>query len=153
MKKLLTGLLALAFLCLSGSAYDQMGGTNGRNMTNISVVRHQFVMQYGVDPKYASLKNPLRRTATNINDGQWLYGQDCAACHGPKGWGDGEAGKNLNPLPSNIAALNSMRMTTDGYLYWAIAEGGVQLGTAMPPFKNTLKVDEIWKIILYLRTL
>lgn len=44
-------------------------------------------------------------------------------------------------------------MTTDGYLYWTIADGGAPLGTAMPPFKSMLKEDQIWKIIIYLREL
>jgi len=110
-------------------------------------------MQHGIDPKYASLTNPLKPTARNINDGEKLYDQNCAACHGATGLGDGEAGKNLNPPPSNIAALSTMPMTTDGYLYWTIAEGGVPLGTAMPPFKGTLKENQIWKIIIYLREL
>jgi mono/diheme cytochrome c family protein len=44
-----------------------------------------------------------------------------------------------------------MPMASDGYLYWTIAEGGVSLKTAMPPFKGALKPDQIWQIILYLR--
>ncbi|HUL42359.1 MAG TPA: c-type cytochrome [Burkholderiales bacterium] len=152
-KKLLMALITLGSLCLSGSAYEQMGTVDGRNMMNMSVLRHQFVMQHGIDPKYASLTNPLKPTARNINDGEKLYDQNCAACHGATGLGDGEAGKNLNPPPSNIAALSTMPMTTDGYLYWTIAEGGVPLGTAMPPFKGTLKENQIWKIIIYLREL
>lgn len=110
-------------------------------------------MQNGIDPKYASLTNPLKPTADNLKDGKRLYEQNCAACHGLSGLGDGEAGKNLSPPPSNIAALGRMPMTTDRYLFWTIAEGGVPLGTAMPPFKDTLKENEIWKIVIYMRWL
>lgn len=46
-----------------------------------------------------------------------------------------------------------MPMATDGYLFWTIAEGGAPVGSAMPAFKQTLKEDDIWKIITYLRTL
>jgi mono/diheme cytochrome c family protein len=31
--------------------------------------------------------------------------------------------------------------------------GGVPLRSAMPPFKNVLKQEGIWKIVLYLRAL
>ncbi|BCB27445.1 hypothetical protein SKTS_23310 [Sulfurimicrobium lacus] len=122
----------------------------GGGMMNMSAIRHRFVSQNGVDPIYASRKNPLKRTAMNIGDGKRLYERNCAACHGPTGLGNGAAGKSLNPPPANLAAFSRTRMATDGYLYWTIAEGGVPLGTAMPPFKNTLKTDEIWKIMIYL---
>lgn len=69
------------------------------------------------------------------------------------GLGDGPDGKNLFPRPANIAAASKMPMASDGYLLWAISEGGVPLGSAMPPFKDALKEEDIWKVILYIRGL
>lgn len=152
MGKRLVNFAALTGLFLSvpvsGQMMDMMqgGGMMGRSTT-----RRHFVMQNGVDPHYASKVNPLKHTAKNIADEKLLFGQNCAMCHGPTGLGDGEAGKNLDPPPPNITALSKMPMATDGYLYWSIAEGGVPLGTDMPPFKGNLKADEIWKIVCYLR--
>lgn len=152
MKSQFINLSISAALLLSTSASGQMMGMmQGGGMMGMSTVRHQFVRQNGVDPNYATKSNPLKRTTRNIEDGKRLYEQNCALCHGPTGLGDGEAGKNLNPPPSNIAAFSKTGMATDGYLYWSIAEGGVPLGTGMPPFKRNLKVDEIWKIVIYLR--
>ncbi len=142
----------LAALLLSTTASGQMMGMMpGGGMMGMSTVRHQFVRQNGVDPNYASKSNPLEHTAKNIEAGKRLYAQNCALCHGPTGLGDGDAGKNLNPPPSNIEAFSKTGMATDGYLYWTIAEGGVPLRTGMPPFKSNLKQDEIWKIVLHLR--
>ena len=151
MRKFIAVLAALGILLLSVPGYSQMGMMQGRGMMNMSMIRHHFVMQNGIDPNYASKANPLKRTAKNFEDGKRLYQQNCALCHGPTGLGNGEAGKSLNPPPANIAGFSKMPMATDGYLYWTIAEGGAPLGTAMPPFKGTLKEDEIWKIIIYLR--
>jgi mono/diheme cytochrome c family protein len=46
-----------------------------------------------------------------------------------------------------------MPIATDAYLYWTIAEGGVPVESAMPPFKAALGEGEIWDIIGYLRQL
>ena len=142
-------LFALGALLLPAPCRSQMGMPGG--MMGMSSVRHQFVMRNGIDPRYASRANPMRGTAKNIAAGKKSYDQNCAACHGATGLGDGEAGKSLSPPPANIAAFVRMRMATDGYLYWTIAEGGTALGTAMPPFKSALTEDDIWKTIIYLR--
>jgi mono/diheme cytochrome c family protein len=42
-------------------------------------------------------------------------------------------------------------IAVDEYLLWSIAEGGKQFDTEMPAFKDTLKREEIWKIIAYMR--
>ena len=118
---------------------------------NMSTIRHQYVRQHGLDPRYASESNPLEATAGNIEAGKQLYEHNCALCHGVTGLGDGVAGQNLNPPPTNISTFSKMAMATDGYLYWTIAEGGTPLGTAMPAFKKSLNKNDIWKIILYLR--
>ena len=159
MKKFIISIVSLGCFLVTASAYSQMGMMGergmmrGGGMMDTSRIRHQFVMRNGVDPAYVSKSNPLKPTDANLTSGKGLFKNYCAACHGLSGRGDGEAGKSLNPPPSNIAASSKMRMATDGYLFWTIAEGGVPLGTAMPPFKNSLKEDQIWKIILYLREL
>ncbi len=110
-------------------------------------------MRNGIDPKYATKVSPLERNAENIATGKKLYEKNCALCHGATGLGDGEAGKDLEPPPANIAMFIKMHNVPDGYLYWTIAEGGIPLQTAMPPFKNVMKEDEIWKTMIFLREL
>lgn len=144
-------LIALGALLLSAQAFSQMGMMMGKGMMNMSMIRHQFVMRNGIDPKYSSKVNPLQSTGDNIEAGKKLYEQNCASCHGLTGLGDGEAGKGLNPPPANIATFIKMPMATDSYLSWTIAEGGVPIGTAMPPFKDVLKEEQMWRIIIYLR--
>lgn len=153
MKRLFVNLAVTGILLLAITAYGQvMGMERGGGMMYMSI-RHNFVMQNGVDPAYAAKSNPLPRTAENIAVGKRLYGANCVPCHGPAGLENGEAGKALNPPPANIAANIKRRMATDAYVYWTIAEGGVPVGSQMPPFEGVLKEDEIWKTILYLRSL
>jgi mono/diheme cytochrome c family protein len=165
MTRIIFGLATLGILLMRVSAYSQMGMMDdgdmmqGRgmmqdsSMMNMSMIRHHYVMRNGIDPSYVSKRNPLKSTKENITSGRILFEKNCASCHGLSGLGDGAAGKNLEPRPSNIAGLSKMPMATDEYLFWTIAEGGVPLGTAMPAFKNTLKEDDIWEIIIYLREL
>ncbi|MEZ5857048.1 MAG: cytochrome c [Hyphomicrobiaceae bacterium] len=90
-------------------------------------------------------------TAETVGEGGRLYAPVCASCHGKSGLGDGEAGKALTPSPALLAYLVQHPMAADEYLLWSVSEGGKAFGTAMPAFKDTLKRDEIWKIIAYMR--
>lgn len=65
--------------------------------------------------------------------------------------GDGEAGKSLTPSPALLAYLIQRPFAADEYLLWSISEGGKPFGTGMPAFKDTLKRDQIWKIIAFMR--
>ena len=39
----------------------------------------------------------------------------------------------------------------DSFMYWTIAEGGAQFGSAMPAFKDALSKDDIWAVIAYIQ--
>jgi mono/diheme cytochrome c family protein len=146
-------LLACWIGLLPSLGYAQMGMMQGRGMGGGSILRHQFVMRNGIDPQYASKQSPIGPSADSLAAGKKLYDQNCASCHGASGLGDGPAAKGMEPRPADIAAFVRTPLATDSYLYWTIAEGGVPIGTAMPPFKSSLKEDEIWKIIVYIRRL
>lgn len=143
--------IALCTVICPFAAYAQMGMMGG-NM-NMSMRRHHYAMMNGVDSRYATKRNSVPDTAENLAAGKALYDQNCSTCHGTGGLGDGPASRNIDPRPANIAAFARMPMATDGYLNWTISEGGVPVGSAMPPFKDSLKDGDIWKIILYLRRL
>ncbi|SIT37746.1 conserved exported hypothetical protein [Paraburkholderia piptadeniae] len=154
MKRSFARFAALGGLCFSLPGYAQMGMMGpGHMMMGMSMVRHHFVMANGIDPQYASAENPLQPSQPNLLSGKRLFEQNCARCHGPRGLGDGPDGKNLTPRPANIAAVSKMPMASDGYLLWTISEGGVPVGSAMPPFKGALREEDIWKIITYVRSL
>lgn len=147
-------LILLIWLVWGGNICMMEGkGMMRGGMMNMSMTRHRFVMKNGINEKYINKANFLQSTADNIKVGKMLYEQNSASCHGISGQGDGEAGTNLDIKPTNIAKFSKMPMATDGYLFWTISEGGVPLQTTMPPFKNILKEDDIWKVIIYLRQL
>ena len=76
-----------------------------------------------------------------------------ASVAGATGRGDGPAAQGLVPAPANLTALTKTRIASDAYLDWTISEGGVPVQSAMPPYKAALSKDDVWKLMLYLRTL
>ena len=117
-----------------------------------SMIRHQYVMREGLPAAYEDLVNPLTATETVLASGQRVYTEICSTCHGVHGDGDGPAGAALDPSPSNISTPPRMpMMSSDAYLYWTVAEGGVPIETGMPPFKEALTPEQIWSVILYVR--
>ena len=79
-----------------------------------------------------------------------LYQTQCAACHGPQGYGDGPAGAALDPAPSDFHDRHRMDQRSVYGLYSTITLG-VQ-GTGMTSFQ-TLSDDERWALALYVSNL
>ena len=113
--------------------------------------RHWSFMNQGVPQDYRGARNPFSFSAETVAAGAKVYTENCAACHGDRGLGDGEAGRDLSPSPALLSYLVQMPMAVDEYLLWAISDGGNAFGTDMPAFKDTLTEDEIWKVITWMR--
>ena len=136
-------LAGFTFILTSGYAQMRMMGRN------VMMNRHHASI-----PKiYKKKSNTVPKTEENLKEGATLYQSYCVSCHGDTGKGDGIAGKELNPRPANIAWSTKMPMASDRYLLWTISEGGAAFGSAMPPFKDALKEEEIWKIVHHIRGL
>lgn len=129
----------------------QMGERGGMGRGGMgSMQRHRQVMRQGVPEPYASLRPPAA-SAEQVARGADLYRTHCAACHGTDGRGNGPTAASLDPAPANLKWLTSMPMGRDtGYLAFAIAEGGVAYGTAMPAYKDVLEVDERQAVVAFL---
>lgn len=115
------------------------------------VERHEVFMRAGVPLEYRSLRNPYPQAQMIIDVGGKLYTAHCASCHASKGSGDGDAGRDLAPSPAFLAYLIKHPRSVDEYLLWTISEGGVQFGSKMPTFKETLTEQQIWQIVTYMR--
>lgn len=88
--------------------------------------------------------------------GKQLYGQQCAACHGTTGRGDGEAAYLLYPKPRDLVAAKYRlvstwdRVATDQDLYDTISRG--MPGSAMPSWSH-LTPDQRWGLVYYIKSL
>lgn len=120
---------------------------------NHSMSRHMQGLMQDVPAPYAGMKNPLPATSEVIAKGAELFTTNCSACHGAGGKGDGSAGETLSPRPSDLTHILQAPLARDGYLFWAVSEGGKRFDTAMPAFNEILNEQARWQIIHYLRTL
>jgi len=94
-------------------------------------------------------------TEGNIENGEKLFSNSCAACHGVSGKGDGPAAVTMKPRPKNLNDYEYMKNLTDEELFNGIKYGGASVGKSpfMPAWGSTLSDQEIIDIILYLRSL
>ncbi|MBR0553156.1 c-type cytochrome [Stakelama marina] len=143
-----------ATILFGGSALSaqMMGQGMGRGMGHPSMARHHEAMMNGIPAKFADLRNPLPIDSATLSAGRQVYQADCASCHGAEGRGDGPLARTLNPPPADLAWSARMPLSRqDGYLYWTIAEGGQQFGTAMPAFGQALTRKQAWSVIAYIQ--
>lgn len=81
--------------------------------------------------------------------GQTLYAQNCAACHGISGAGDGIFGQTFNPA-TNFTDAQIMLGASTAILDGKIRRGG--MGTGMPYWGTIFTDEEIEALIAYLWT-
>jgi len=101
-------------------------------------------------------------TPEHLEQGKALYAQNCAACHGENGAGDGVFASQGEDSPSSITNGHDLKPPTDftdsslmlgaspALLQGKIVRGG--MGTGMPYWGPILTEDQIWAILDYLYT-
>jgi len=75
-----------------------------------------------------------------------IYGQNCAACHGANGDGNGPAGKTLDPKPTSFTKDERVNELSPFGAFNTIRLG--VSGTAMPSFSG-LSDAEVWDLAFY----
>ena len=126
-------------------------GMMGHGMMMGSMARRQQAMMEGIPEPYRSARNPLPSSSATLERGAQVYAQNCASCHGAKGYGDGPAGEQLSPRPADLSRLAHSPMAGDPYVYWTVSEGGRPVGSAMPAFKELLSPRDTWAVVAYVR--
>jgi mono/diheme cytochrome c family protein len=101
-------------------------------------------------PDAAKIKNPVEATAQSVAAGKQLYLRHCASCHGTSGAGG--PGNDLIPAAPSLVGPNWNHGSTDGEIFSNI-RNGVAPDFNMVPFKDSLKDDDIWSVVNYLRSI
>ncbi len=88
--------------------------------------------------------------APNLLQGKALYQETCAACHGPSGEGNGAAGKDLDPQPTDFTDTARFRQRSLYALFNTLTYG-VE-GTGMSSFSELSPTDR-WNLAAYVGSL
>ncbi len=94
------------------------------------------------------IKSPYAFDDAFIKKGKTLFNNMCVVCHGNKGKGDGIAGMNLKPRPSNLPSVK-VQSQTNGELFWKMTTGR----PPMAAYKDIISVEQRWQLIAYIRQL
>jgi cytochrome c oxidase subunit 2 len=96
----------------------------------------------------------VNATPEALAEGQRLFAQNCAACHGETGAGNGVFSANIKALggktPANFSDPATMLGAPPALLQGKILRGG--MGTGMPSWGPILTDQQTWNIISYLYT-
>ncbi len=85
-----------------------------------------------------------------LSQGEQLYQENCAGCHGPDGEGGGPQAADLSAEPVNFTDQAYMSEKSGADLFEAISSG---VGADMPAYADQLNSDERWALADYLRSL
>ena len=134
-------------------------------MAGAAVVLTAALLSSGVTLASAPQPSPTNQVqprTSQVQQGEALYRNYCAACHGPQGEGLGENWKQRNtqgelPPPPHDETGHTWRHS-DEMLYRMIREGwrdpfNKTERLTMPAFGQVLKAEEIEAVVDYLKTL
>ena len=98
--------------------------------------------------------DPLPVTEGNLLRGKEVFLDRCVGCHGLTGNGKGPGASFLSPPPADFTDKDDACCGGDtgpGDFYYRILRGWP--GTAMENFGDRLSVDDIWRVVLFLKTI
>jgi cytochrome c oxidase cbb3-type subunit 2 len=107
-----------------------------------------------IDRSYWLSGDPLPLTEQNLLRGKEVFLERCVGCHGLEGDGKGKAATFLSPPPADFSDKDDACCGGDtgpGDFYYRILRGWP--GTAMENFGDRLSVDDIWRVVLFVKTI
>lgn len=133
---------------------NQEGGVPGPNGT-VDGLPFPDILSVNMAPRgYWLMNDPMPVTQDNLFRGRWVFQTFCIGCHGSGGAAVSNAAKFMAPRPidfTHASDATSGNDTSPGIYYYRILRGWT--GSAMENFGTRLNVDDIWKVVLFLKTI
>jgi mono/diheme cytochrome c family protein len=86
----------------------------------------------------------------STEEGEKLFGTECAACHGLDGHKPTDAGRWMYPRAADLTS-REVQLYSDRELFW-ILKNGIRL-SGMPAFGKVETDEHIWNLVHYIRNL
>ena len=90
-------------------------------------------------------------SAPDVQQGAAIFSQNCAACHGTKGLGDGPQSMQLPVTVPGIGLADVARQASPADWFKTVTQGN--LDRYMPPFAGALTDAQRWDVVAYVFTL
>ena len=107
-------------------------------------------------PQQDAVENPVSVSYESVKNGEKLFGQYCATCHGPLGMGDGPVAAKAPWAPNNYGPFQAIlplngpmsiaNAYSDGHIYTTIS-----LGRGRMPNYSRISAMERWDIVNFIR--
>ena len=135
----LFGSIVVSFAC---TAYKQPSVTE-TNLANLA-------KDIAIPIQAMDVKNPLSATPQVLKEGQQLFVESCAICHGTDGHGRTTLGRAMYPPAMDLTSPH-VQHWENPELFWII-QNGVRL-TGMASWKDTISPDDTWKLVVFIHHL
>jgi mono/diheme cytochrome c family protein len=100
----------------------------------------------------ANQANPVHPTPQSLARAKAIYGYDCAMCHGVSGDGKGDMNTDGKMKMGDLRDPATLKGLSDGDIYNIIEVGKADMPD-MPPEDGRAKPEEVWNLVIYLRSL
>jgi copper transport protein len=145
------GVIGAAMVALAGAAWFVPKGRAWRHLSApaAAIIGLAFVtVSFAVEAYPDTYNDPTEDyTAESIARGQATFADNCTACHGVGGDGNGPMAKDLKVPPADLTAPHVGTHTIGDIFHW-LTFGG-QSGV-MPAFAELLQADDRWDVINFL---
>ncbi len=136
------GMGRLTFGALLGAlAGLLLGCTANKKPSKVETVLANMAKDVVIPVEAKNLKNPLPAGNEALRQGQEIYMQSCALCHGGDGHARTALGRAMYPPAMDLTSPH-VQHWTDAELFWII-QNGVRL-TGMPAWKSAISESDSW---------
>jgi mono/diheme cytochrome c family protein len=119
----------------------------GRAETVLATKARHFYVRWGSREQIPPAPVDLQ---ASIEEGDKLFGTECADCHGLDGHKPTDAGRWMYPRAADLTS-DEVQHFSDRELFW-IVNNGIRF-SGMPAFGKVETDEHIWNLVQYLRTL
>lgn len=137
---IVSSLILVSSILMSTQQFNENPGNN-------SLLPDIDTSQWLAPDSVNELVNPIEANEESLAEGKTIYSRNCRSCHGKLGDGTGAGGQDLSTKVTDFTDPD-FQQQSEGSIFWKITTGR----NDMESYKEELDDDEIWKIVIYIKT-